>query len=354
LQSKIIYAYNLIAKWTLSGDWIQDDLGTQRLVITALAKGISILDRENEFSFTNPINETTNFEFSNSFGLPPGAAKPQDSSRGESVSGTFTSSTMSPTLRSKKGPSRMALAPNKRFPKLFDIKLAGNNASSTATKEEDVGLPTFAVLSAEIQIKTAAEHALNLICLRLANFPPNNSCFGLSYLSSAWDDINTAMNLSKFQSSSCTNSTPINELTSNFVHYYDYQKRLILGIVENPDWHSEDPKMKEPSIVMVIRDPGGKYSWIGEFKYVDSNANIVGKSSSADGKISDDLDHFLPHAHPVIPPGRIVPISKCENGANIPSLEDCCNEFAFFDLQKELRNINEYEVLESTGELASK
>lgn len=322
----------MIAKWTLSGDWIREDQKVQRRVISSLAKGISILDRENQFGMTNPSPEIG----------PGGQPQPKNLEVAKNENLQTVASPSFTSLRQKKQLNRSSLVPNKRFSKLFDAKQQPITTISGA--KVGAANPNIASLSTEIQIKSAAEHALSLICLRLANFPPKNSCFGLTFLGSAWDEIQSAISIARFrdkmqQVETVGDVTFSNaEVASKFARYFAYQKRLILGIIENPDWNTKDAVKREPSLTLVIRDPEGKYTWSGICKYVDY-ARQNEKEEDLKVAVQTNTSEPPSYSAPEMEKMEII-TSKSENEANIPSISDCCKLFDNFNLEDEMKKLN--------------
>ena len=319
----------------MSGEWIRDDQKVQRRVIASLAKGISILDRENQFGMTDSMSENV----SSASNSKAGEIVKNESNPVGLASPSFTS------LRQKKQQSRSSLTPNKRFSKLFDAKqqpLATISGAKAGNAQSNI-----TTLSAETQIKGAAEHALSLICLRLANFPPKNSCFGLTYLGSAWDEIQFSISVYKIreklrQSEPLDTSESNASMASKFARYFAYQKRLILGIIENPDWSSKEGVPREPSLTLVIRDPEGKYTWSGVCKYVD----YMQQDQVNSMETLVELPFFTPYGYMVQKDGTEVVTSISVNESNIPSMSECAELFDNFNLDEETYKLKQLYSIE--------
>lgn len=385
MQNRIIRSFDLIAKLVLLDNWIVNDMSTQKIVITSLAKGVSILDRDHPYALivtdtSQPSSPTWQA------GAPTPFGKNHEQFKAELFSAvtTVTNQTNSPGQnRAARGKvNRPSMAPNKKFPKLrISFQPSMSNLVSAGSKDGGAGLPTFALLSSEIQIKAAADFAIESLSLRLANFPSKNSCLGVTHLSSAWDEIKSVVQLAKAKrtlleqreiSSPITSHLPEN---SKFVRYFSYQKRMIFGLVERPNWGDPNATPKEPSLIVTARDSGGKYSWKGEFHYVEQESKLDSKSkgksrsTGLDGLALsfDDIasvpikNHeifekwngyaapkpiFQPARYPVLPEGVRVIEQKCANESNIPSIAEL---FGKEDPQIAMQPIIEQANLEKTS-----
>lgn len=146
--------------------------------------------------------------------------------------------------------------------------------TSTASKDGGVGLPTFAVLSAEIQVKSSAEQALSTICNNLTNFPPKSSSMKLARISTIWDEIKENNRFTKLQDHLLQSSPKcIAEGPNQALRYYSLDNRVIIAITERPQWSIENDESSDentpPAIGISIRDSSGKFSWYGKCRYRD-------------------------------------------------------------------------------------
>ena len=194
----------------------------------------------------------------------------------------------------------ISLVPPKRFAKLrLSYLPSGGNLISTASKDGGIGLPTFAVISAEIQIKTAAERALQLISLRLGNFPSNGSCFGVTKLHTGWKEINKCAALTRLQNRLKDLPEPrfVFPEEYKFVHYFSYMKSLIFGLIELPPWSRQSQGQQSiPSIAFITITPEGKYSWVGNFEYEERRKDSKLTGGSNLGSITSILSNAVDHS----------------------------------------------------------
>ncbi|KAJ3338381.1 Ral GTPase-activating protein subunit alpha-1, partial [Kappamyces sp. JEL0680] len=312
LQSRIVRSIDLLSRWCLLGDWIIVDTAVQKLVISCLSRGITILDRDHAFSnvhdFAIDVSPTKSSLLSPT--TLQALGKLSETLKAESIKGdtmllptghnasaSFSSSPA--TQRGKKQQSRISIAPPKRFPKLrLSYQPSTSNMVSTGSKDGGIGLPTFAVLSTEIQIKSAAESAMSMINLRLGNFPASQSCFGVSQLHSVWDEAKQALQLTALQHRLTAPDEPNLSLAEDckLVHYFAYQKRMIIAIAETPDWTDSASGPRVPSMVFLSRDSGGKFSWMGEFQYQDNAGQIPVQQGNL-GSLQSIIGHAVDHSH---------------------------------------------------------
>ena len=263
VQAKIVKAYDLLLKWALTGDWIISDYESQKILISIISRGVAILDREKEFSNVTSITQDSPWpnRIVSSNSIPATTASSKDS-------GLLTVSNMlnlvgghhqsSSSSSSGKKDKRISAAP-KLFNKI-PIRMGGGNTVqniSTGSKDGGLGLPTFAVLSAEIQIKSVADAALSCFCNHLSNFPSKGSQAGVSKIGTNWDEFKE---YEKLQHD--TGEGPVQK-PNRIVRYFGYDNRIIIGIMERPEGHEQD----EPRIAMSLRDGTGRYSWYNQFLY---------------------------------------------------------------------------------------
>jgi hypothetical protein len=358
LQTRIVRAFDLICKWSLIGNWIMNDAPAQKCIVSCLARGVTILDRENAFS---TLNEQIDILPSNppilSQNIMQSLAKLSEAVRGEAITtlsstASFSFGTNSPSAqRNKKNQSRISIAPPKRFAAKVRLSFqpSGGNQVSTGLKDGGIGLPTFALLSTDIQIKTAAECALSLFNLRLSNYPPDGSCFGSSCLNSKWNESKRAQELMSLQHQLIDPNEPNLKTIEDcrFIHYFAYQKRIIFGITEHPNWSETNPESLVPQTILVCRDATGKFTWFGEFKYKDLIDHEIKTAPGGDlGSLQSVIEyavdnskvfekwktlvpsktHFIPHELPKLPENTSITNSRGSNEDNIPSLLECAND----------------------------
>jgi hypothetical protein len=220
-------------------------------LIASHIRGISILDQEKSFSCLELVDQ---------FNVPPFLGKNTITDVLKMSDNPRFDSNSSPGYKRK---VRASMGPKQLFPQLFPLKSNINSIVSTALKDEGLGLPTFALLSTEIQIKSAAEASMNLLFEHLSNFPPKKSCFGVTKLDSAWKELNYINDLKNSEADLKGNTI------DKHIRYYSYQKRLILGLIEIPAWDLKRDSKNSPMMVVTTRDSFGKFSYMSAFRYLE-------------------------------------------------------------------------------------
>jgi hypothetical protein len=237
------------------------------------------------------------------------------------------------------------------------------------------------VLSSGIQIKTAAECALALISTRMANFPPKNSCIGITHMSAYWKEAEEIVNIIKKRqtlfSSTEQDTQIISNIDSTYVRYYVYQKQIIMGFVEKPNWNGTP---KEPEIVLTLRDATGKTAWSGSLEYLEkkleskkvfqeslkidettetiSRLNTLAATSVINNTaifekwntFKPEKSSFSPYNHPVLPDGVDIIISSSTNETNIPSIDECFSTIypEIDESETVLRNLEQQYLIEQS------
>ncbi|KAJ3085417.1 Ral GTPase-activating protein subunit alpha-1, partial [Quaeritorhiza haematococci] len=236
-------AYDCVIRWALVGQWIAYDRDCHNALISTLCRGIGILDRTKEFSAVTSAAQS-------SFNAAPsvivsglvggltaggGGGTQSGSSSGvadgigglaSSFSGAGGSGVPAASEKKSKASRSVSNAASKLFPRIPHVRSAtassignssstgggshghnhghghehrntggpggsGANASgvSTGTKDMGFGLPTFATLSAEMAVKSAAELAMAQLCNHLGNFPSFGELTGVSRISTFWNEF---------------------------------------------------------------------------------------------------------------------------------------------------------------------
>ncbi|KAJ3222057.1 hypothetical protein HK099_002758 [Clydaea vesicula] len=419
-NTSITKAYECMIKWALVGQWIATDKDCENVVLSTLCRGITVLDKDDQFANISPIHQSFGVEQAQAPVLLPSTAVPQ------------VSFTPVPSSLEKDKSKRMGRTPttaSKMFEKLQHAgrSSSGGNAiqntvvfnqflnnierhnsqkDNSTSNNPGVGLPTFAKLSAGLVIQISAEIAMAHLSNYLANFPPLGERTGVSSISSLWKEENEIFkflvkqrhlkklsdsNNSITNASNCilSNNSPSNfnnsndsvsffnvnplpkkkdkqeegdiqldknlmdsvvqlnanstnllhlsELNQNnsdeenqlfpisdykkFVRYFSFDKRVIIGLVELPEWRNEkltnnrvyqngpvtvesscdqdvskyarssiastkqgsnavkqpsvDKNVADPSIVLVLRDVNGKHTWMTTLKYIENEKEFV-------------------------------------------------------------------------------
>eukprot|EP00842_Homolaphlyctis_polyrhiza_P006533 jgi/Hompol1/6881/HPOL_000570-RA len=358
-ELNIMRAYDTLFRWCIVGTWLFDDHATQRLIISTITRGIVLLDRDKEFAVVNTSAVTGSTgsghriisaadiavfcaagntasshsrDASQGMVLPNstsdrpapghGHAHSTSTSMGNAILSIQLPSTPTGTIPKKAIISASRMSANtsaKLFPKSRASMLQSIQAAvSTGSKDAGVGLPTFATLSSEIRIKQAAEVAMSSLMGHLGNYPPLTSSTGITRLSATWDEQREIQRMTQRQKRLLSNqpaatpmldeiptsatSTPPLDIDNQFVRYFSYENRVILGFVERPVWankattkagvstenttqldqssHASESMIARPSlssqedeapcVAMIIRDPTGKHAWWSKFVYEES------------------------------------------------------------------------------------
>lgn len=228
----------------------------------------------------------------------------------------------------------------------------------TAPKDAGVGLPTFAVVSAEIQIKTAADRAMQLITLRLGNFPSNGSCFGVTKLYSGWKELNKCVEMYKIQAKLLNSSDAKYMFPEDYklIHYFSFQKTTIFGMVELPNWRSDLVSEPAPTLALISLNSEGKFSWLLNFKYKEHSKNEnLGSMESLFGVAIDHKEIFekwnsilanMPNSTTDAIQNTILKVESV-NESNIPLIDDLQNLPGLDESLLILDKIEEHQKLEN-------
>lgn len=250
---KITKAYDTVTKWALVSDWIYKDYESQKIFIAIVSRGVAILDRDKSFASVIPFEKLKS-------GTPLNVELLSTSS---SVSSSVASG-----LQSKKN-NKMPSSQIKFFPKGSRLSQI-QGVTSTGSKDGGVGLPTFAVLTAEIQIKGAADAAFCFFCNHLTHSSPEADQLSFTQVSSIWDELldNTETirkqeKLKQALPDSVRNG--LMGLSGNALRYFEVGNRII-GYTERPIWLTQS-EYSTPSLAITVRDSAGKFTWFGKFKY---------------------------------------------------------------------------------------
>ncbi|KAJ3357804.1 hypothetical protein HDU83_002932 [Entophlyctis luteolus] len=345
-QQMIIRAYDTMIRWALVGGWMENDTDTISKINMTLCRGISILAPNDEFSaLAAPSLQA------NQAGLQkPGSVGSLTATGGMKDAGnSSTSQVVSPvslerptlanqfavfagTVTNAIGPEGRRLRKEKKRAGTMSSPLANLVAtvtvgSTTSTLDRDksmgtlkggnsattpdVGVSTFAKLTAKVAIKAAAETALAQMLNHLGNFPPKNASFGVTRISTLFDEITEVKRIldirdrlmedSIFASSSSNIGLNQEKGTiavadfKKFLRYFVFDNRVLLGFVEQPEWamDNDDDSIesnyfdsekapRDPKLIIVIRDSIGKFSWKSELKYIDDTKKMTTKENQPD------------------------------------------------------------------------
>ncbi|CAG8589929.1 4259_t:CDS:10 [Paraglomus occultum] len=216
-------AYDCMMRWILVGQWIVGDRDCHEAVIATISRGISIIaDDDDSASQANAHTD--------------------------------------------KKKNRKENAPNKLF-------IQRGNKAATSSNESipnNSGSARYG-RKGESDVKLAAEVAMAQFVNHLGNFPAWGENVGPSRVSTLFkNDLNLAH-------AQLAASREHNKMTGELVRYFMIDGRVILGFVEMPKdaaWLERVAKSQElddskdaPSVIIVIRDSTGKYSWTTHMRY---------------------------------------------------------------------------------------
>ncbi|KAJ3088523.1 hypothetical protein HK100_008013, partial [Physocladia obscura] len=363
-------------RWALAGHWIEGQKECISRVNATLCRGVSILAKDDEFSLISTTTASVTQQNPNLAHLTPNS-KNSTLSAASSVTGSSGNllGSISPSVTSPKETaimfdSKTSLANHfatfagnvsnaigsdgRRKRKESNKKRAGTLSSPLATlvaavtvnsasldrekssaaknNSPDVGVSTFAKITAEAAVKAAAEIALAQMLNHLGNFPPKNASCGVSRISTLFNEINEVKRIlamrnrvkenSIFTSSNNSlydeNSSPtISEkltceisLFRKYLRYFVYDNRVLLGFVEQPEWAVENlanssesweleynqKEPKDPKIIIVIRDATGKFSWISELLYKEKGKKSIESQATPTVNASNNYQLLSPES----------------------------------------------------------
>ncbi|CAG8795778.1 26103_t:CDS:2, partial [Racocetra persica] len=286
-------AYDCMMRWILVGQWIVGDRDCHEAVISTISKGISII----------PNNDDDNAQ---------------------------------PSSPADKKKNRKDPIPNKLFATRVKMSTANNDSMMQAGGQNRCGK------KGEMAVKLAAEIAMSQFVNHLGNFPAWSDHIGPSRVSTLFNDD---LLLAKARIAE-SNVGSIPEL----VRYFLIDGRVVIGFVEipkHPVWIiNKDPKtlvasdnletpveagtpvsspgtpkapipqayiQKEldetddcPSVIIVMRDSTGKYSWESHMCYKPP----IGDSSKT-RPLSPEIDKEL-HEPTLLSPLQSIPILRTE------------------------------------------
>jgi hypothetical protein len=298
-QTAIVKAIECITRWSLVGQWIATDKDCLRSVLSILCQAITMLEKND-----NDFAAITGYQTENSQTLPTLLSS--------TTPGVSEKEIVKPPPLAQKKSKNMSTKIFEKIQRGGHAALGsslnatpsaqGNTSSSEARDqrpESNVGVPTFAKLSAGIVIQAASEIALMQITNFLGNYPPYGERIGVSSISSLWTEQAAVHELIYKKTQNMRNAgkvAPLPDLrlaadVGKYVRYYSLDKRVIVAFVELPQW--DNPKLKNesgksvPSVVMVLRDVTGKFTWMSSLKYVDEKQEREAKLGSQDSLAAD-------------------------------------------------------------------
>ncbi|KAI8842536.1 hypothetical protein BC829DRAFT_446414 [Chytridium lagenaria] len=276
----IIKAYDCLIRWCIIGTWILGDRDCLTSAISSLCRGITLLDREGDFSAISSTLPTTPISNTGS-SLSIGSDKtPLSVSNATSTLATHFAN-LAETVKSGTSERRkLGVRSNtKIFQKLPHVKVVVEKGGgvSTETKDGGVGLPTFATLKCELAVKSAAETAFAHLVNQLGHFPPFGESTGVSRVSTVWSELEELKRILEIRGKlrGEPSAFSISELR-RFLRYYIFDGRVVVGLLEHPNWayEEEDGETVDPRLTIILRDATGKYSWTTKLKYIEDTGRI--------------------------------------------------------------------------------
>jgi hypothetical protein len=171
-----------------------------------------------------------------------------------------------------------------------------SRAPSSKTATEDSKISSFSILTAEIQVKVAAEIAFSLVLNRPSRHISDFGFYHGCHLNE--EAIISEIVLLRRELSGEDLSTPLTiEEKRKFAHYFGFQNRIVLAVIELPKWALQRgiPKQVHKShkfvlsetdyyLLVITRDMIGKFSWIYKFDH-----NII-ECLTNNNEVKDDVD----------------------------------------------------------------
>ncbi|PKC74810.1 hypothetical protein RhiirA1_510253 [Rhizophagus irregularis] len=233
-------AYDCMMRWILVGQWIVGDRDCHEAVIATISRGISI----------NPNNEDEGSSHSN------------------------------PSNDKKK--NRRETTPNKLF-----APRSKNTATHSENTSHHNGQNRYGK-KGEVAVKIAAEIAMAQFVNYLGNFPAWGDNIGPSRISTLF---NGDLELAKKQLSDSKESDGVS--IPELVRYFLIDSRVLVGFVEMPR-HFSWTIDSSPSVIIVMRDSTGKYSWTSRMVYKTQIDDNDQKNSSQSTIENDNYEKKLP------------------------------------------------------------
>ena len=291
----IVRAYDCAVRWALCGHWLKGDRVCFNTLIATLCRGVGIMDHSLDYSQVGDVAAYTSSgdsisiaiqsilaEISTSLGDAPSGLPSRSNPQSASNATVNMPVEDSKRTRQKTGVKLFNARPHMRS------STAGlMSVVSTGTKDAGVGLPTFAVLSAEVSIKMSAETNISQILNHFGNFPVWGERTGVSKMSTAWCEIENLRNKITLEKGFLLDNQEEDKNAKKkdmkrwrrHIRFYAIENRAIVGIVEQPLWFTDSrEKSKEnlewvvnPSFVITFRDCTGRYSWISALKYLSED-----------------------------------------------------------------------------------
>ncbi|ORY23340.1 hypothetical protein BCR33DRAFT_796550 [Rhizoclosmatium globosum] len=362
-QQMIIRAFDGMIRWAIIGGWMLRDKECTARVNASLCRGVSILDKDHEFSVVTggvpPVTTPTHVKPSSSSGnlmgdshhpKIPSPLSPNLPSATTSMSektaaladrlATFAGNVTSALNEKKLGKRRptktkfgrsntlsssplvaslaaavgvgSALEKDKLERLTASPSSSGTNINITApsptipTVSSTAGVSTFAKLTAESAVKSAAEIALSQLLNHLGNFPPRGARFGASRVSTLFDELAEVKRILRIRDLRRRDSI-FGSGRNSYIRYFVYDNRILMAFVEQPEWaiqpgsgglpycdegpdfdcgsdESLDQKPKNPKLLLILRDATGKFSWVCKHMYLEEKGKKTPATATKEEK----------------------------------------------------------------------
>ncbi|KAJ3070356.1 hypothetical protein HDU98_006622, partial [Podochytrium sp. JEL0797] len=208
--------------------------------------------------------------------------------------------------------------------------LSTSTATASVPMKHD-GISTFAKLTAEGAVKSAAEIALAQLLNHLGNFPPPHCEFGVTRVSTLFNEISEVRRILSIRERLLQNSIFASSRNSvdsegegafnhsathihgmgtavgcahfkKYLRFFVYDNRILMGFLEQPEWaresghavmdeendessvdYSLQPRPRDPKLILVLRDATGKFSWVSKLKYLEVLKKVENGGTTAGG-----------------------------------------------------------------------
>ena len=283
--------------------WIKLNTLCYKSILSCICQGIVILNKQDSAQGTK-LNDSFRKQDQPSLKV----SSSEDKKRSKPPPPPIPSSKLAQKLQEFLGTSYVSIQPN-------------------VNSKSDPELSTFSILTAEIDVKNAAEICMTNLFAR----PLKENSQGFLH-SSTFDELQAVSEIIDLQHQLIKNvdHEPINiKQIGSFLRYFSFQNQIIFGILELPAWalnHSCPSGLNKtnayeerdnPQVVMIVRDMSGRYCWLEKLNYGGKQAMV--KQNSID---FNQLNRFTPSQYPYVPKNSQVIHALSHNESSIPKMND--------------------------------
>lgn len=247
-------AYESLGKWATTGNWLIKYPEIRDLIMSTLTRGLAISEKSNPLVRVKCL-ASQHMGFDRIFMIPRKATVSESNTKEEK-----------------------------------EIKKSDEKTSSKLTPS------SFAVLTAEIQVKLAAEISFSSILNRPSRYTSDVGFYHGCHLNE--EAIISDIVLLRREISGEDLSVPVTiEEKRKFAHYFGFQNRIVLAVIEIPVWalergipkeihkaHKFDLSENNYYVLVITRDMVGKFSWIYKFDH-----NII-ECLRKNNQVKDNID----------------------------------------------------------------